>query len=291
MLEFQTATLVGVFENQSPEWAEARKGVIGGSQIGTILGLNPYESPLTCFYKMTGQIDDQVEPSLRMRMGTLFEAPMLQLFQEQHPNWKVYESATYRSIEYPFLSANPDGFYTDEVGEVHLIEVKTSRDFWSEIPPAYIAQVQHYLWMFGLRHAKIVALTAGDYNEFDVEYDPFLAEANLKAVLAFWGNLQKGIKPDFDGSASTYNTMREINPVVSNDRVEIAQQLGIDLVNTAFELDELDKKLSELKSRVLDQMGAARVAFISVEDDEFVVANRQVRGEGKPYLIVNKKGK
>lgn len=290
MLNFETATLVGVFENQSPEWAEARKGVIGGSQIGTILGLNPYESPLTCFYKMTGRISDQVEPSLRMRMGTLFEAPMLQLFQEQHPNWVVHESATYRSVIYPFLSANPDGFYTDEFGEVHLIEVKTSRDFWSEIPPAYVAQVQHYLWMFGLRHAKVVALTAGDYNEFDVEFDPFMVDANLTAVLAFWDNVQKGVKPDFDGSSSTYETMRELNPTVSDNRVEVAEQLGIDLVNTACEIDALERKLSELKSRVLDQMGDAKTAFITVEDDEFVVATRHIRGEGKPYLIV-KKGK
>lgn len=290
MLEFSTANLLGVFENQSEEWAEARKGAIGGSQVGTILGLNPYESPLTCYYKMRGEIPDRVEPTLRMRMGTLFEAPMLQLFAEQHPTWQVHGSATYESKLYPFLHANPDGFFTDEDGEIHLIEVKTSRDFWSEVPAAYVAQVQHYLWMFGIRHAKVVALTAGDYNEFDIWFDPFTAEANLEALLAFWERVQKGEKPDFDGSASTYNTMRELNLTVSDSRVEIAEQLGIDLVNTAVEVDELEKKLSELKSRVLDQMGDARTAFILVQDDEFVVASRQVRGEGKPYLII-KKGK
>jgi putative phage-type endonuclease len=290
-VQFADLDLVGKFVNQSAEWAKAREGAIGGSQVGTILGLNPWESPLTCFYKMRGEIPSSVEPNLRMRLGTLLEQPLLELFQEQHTDWMLYDSATYAHKKYPFLHANPDGFYQDESGELHLIEVKTSRDFWSDgVPLHYRAQVMFYLWMFGLRHAKVVALTAGDYNEFDVWFDEFEAMSMMKQVVAFYDMVQKNERPAFDGAENTYVTIRSLNPDVSDDRVELPQQLGIDLVNTAHELDELGVKMTELKSRVLDCMGDARVGFIDVDGEEFVVATRQKRGNNAPHLVI-KKGK
>lgn len=290
-LSFADLDLVGKFENQSEEWAKAREGAIGGSQIGTILGLNPWESPLTCFYKLRGDIPNYVEPNVRMRLGTLLEAPLLQLFQEQHPTWELFDSATYSHKKYSFLHANPDGFFRDEFGELHLIEVKTARDFWSDgVPLHYRAQVMFYLWMFGLKHAKVVALTAGDYNEFDVFFDEFEADSMLRQVVKFWDGVQNNVRPDFDGAESTYVTVRSLNPDLSDDRVELPQQLGIDLVNTAIEVDTLSERLTELKSRVLDAMGDARVGFIEADGDEFVVATRQKRGNNAPHLVI-KKGK
>lgn len=290
-MHFTGVEFHGIFENQSPEWYALREGRIGGSEIGAVLGLSPWTSPLAVYYRLTGELTKDNGYNRRMRLGTLLEQPLLDLFQEEHPEWDVFKVGSYSPEAMPFLLANPDAFYTDENGELHLIEVKTSRDFWSEIPLHYMSQVQFYMHTFGVRHAKIVALTAGDYNEFDVEYDPFMAEAMLEALRGFYSDFEQGIRPQFDGSLSTYETMREIYPL-SDDRTEIAQQLGIDLVNTAVEIDELTVKLNELKSRTLDQMGVSRVGYISVDDDEFIVARRQQKGEGKPFLIINKgKGK
>jgi putative phage-type endonuclease len=290
-MHFTGVEFHGIFENQSPEWYALREGRIGGSEIGAVLGLSPWTSPLAVYYRLTGELTKDNGYNRRMRLGTLLEQPLLDLFQEEHPEWGVFKVGSYSPEAVPFLLANPDAFYTDENGELHLIEVKTSRDFWSEIPLHYMSQVQFYMHTFGVRHAKIVALTAGDYNEFDVEYDPFMAEAMLEALRGFYSDFEQGIRPQFDGSLSTYETMREIYPL-SDDRTEIAQQLGIDLVNTAVEIDELTVKLNELKSRTLDQMGVSRVGYISVDDDEFIVARRQQKGEGKPFLIINKsKGK
>lgn len=289
-MDFENLVLLGSFENQSPEWYEARKGAIGGSQVGTIMGFNPWESPLTCFHKMRGDIPDSVKPNQRMRLGTLLEEPLMQLFAEEHPDWKViHQPGTYAHKEFSYLHANPDGFYVDEHGVLHLIEVKTSRDFWQEIPKAYFAQVQFYMWMFGILHCKIVALTAGDYNEYDVEFDPFFADAMLLRLNEFYALVEANKRPDWDGSDSTYQTMRSLNSGVSEDRVEIAEMLGIDLVNTACEIDDLSIKLTELKSRVLDQMGDARVAYIEVLGEQMVVAKKQSRKDGVVLMI--QKGK
>ena len=50
--DFNGAKLLGVFESGTSEWHEARADGIGGSEVGTILGLNPWESP---YYLMQAQ--------------------------------------------------------------------------------------------------------------------------------------------------------------------------------------------------------------------------------------------
>jgi len=52
------AKLVGVFEQGSAEWHEAREQSIGGSEMGTILGLNPWESAYALWAKKTGKIEN-----------------------------------------------------------------------------------------------------------------------------------------------------------------------------------------------------------------------------------------
>jgi len=82
-----SATLIGYLENGSEAWHSARNepGAIGGSEIGAIMGWNQWESAITKWAKKTGKIDDRLEPSHRMRFGTKFEEPILEIFQEDHP--------------------------------------------------------------------------------------------------------------------------------------------------------------------------------------------------------------
>lgn len=282
------AEFLGFFENQSPEWYEIRKGRIGGSQIGAALGLSPWESPITCYYKVRGEIPD-TEASTAMRLGTLLEDPLLELFQQENPTFEVFKSGSYTSKDYKWLLANPDAFYRDDKGVLHLIEVKTTSDFWesaSDIPPNYIAQVQSYLWLFQIPHAKVVALCGGRYKTFDVEYDQFLAESNLAALRRFWDHVEAGSQPMWDGSDSTYETMRRLNPEINPDDVEELGDLGMYLALAKDELDVAKEKYQELQSRTLDALGSAKWGAINDE----IVLYRTQRGSGAPFISW-KKGK
>ena len=56
--EFNGAKLVGVFESGTSDWHEARAYSLGGSEIGTIMGLNPWESAYALWAKKTGKIEN-----------------------------------------------------------------------------------------------------------------------------------------------------------------------------------------------------------------------------------------
>jgi putative phage-type endonuclease len=290
------ATFLGAFADDTPEWHELRNepGIITGSQIGTICGLNPWESPLSRFYKATKQIDDFVQPNMSMKLGKALEQPLLDVFASEHPDWTVYRTGTWQSAEFDFMRANPDAFFVDEFGELCLIEVKFSRAFWGkELPAHYRAQVIWYLGCLGLKRAIVVALADSAWTEIEILFDQFEFDWMVSKAQEFRAMLASNTPPAFDGSSSTYEAQRLVNPDIDGSEIELAEGLGVDLVNLACQIDELTTNLTELKSRALDQMGKAKVGYIDVEGEKIVVAKRQSRNGGSPFLTVTKteKGK
>ena len=286
--KFNTAELVGVFTNGSPEWHQARLEGIGGSEVGTILGLNPWESAYTLWHKRAGLIPTEPLTSMAVKIGTKLETPVLELFAETHPELKVVTTGTYRDGALPFLHANPDALAQTETGEWIVVEVKTSRNYWDEVPPAYIAQVQHYISVMGLKRAVIVALLGMDYKEFWIERDDFQIETQRLMASEFWSGLQTGEVPSWDGSQSTYETVRKLHPTIDDTEVEIDG--GHLLVLAQQKFDDAERELLEAKSRVMKLMGHARHAYVEHEGQRYRIASRQARGISAPYLVVNKKG-
>ena len=76
---FNDALNLGVHESGSDEWRNLRDMGIGGSEIGTIMGLNPWESAFSLWAKRTGQIPDPPINNWSIRFGRAFELPMLEL--------------------------------------------------------------------------------------------------------------------------------------------------------------------------------------------------------------------
>jgi putative phage-type endonuclease len=200
VFEFKNAVFLGLHENGSPEWHELRKGAVGGSQVGTILGVNPWESAVTAFYKATGAIDDHIKPSMSMRLGTKLEDDILEVFSEEHPELEIFTTGTYASYKAPWQHANPDGIYRKADGTLGVIEIKFSRDYWSEVPPSYRKQVLWYLHVLGLDEAYIVALAGSAYQEFTIVRDQFEIDAMVQAVERFYECVQNNVQPDWDGS-------------------------------------------------------------------------------------------
>lgn len=286
------AVLLGDFINGSPEWHGLRSqpGAIGGSQVAAICGFSAWESPLARYYKATGQIDDKVEPSMSMRLGTKLESPILEIFAEEHPELEVFTVGTYASASKPYLHANMDAVYKHrDTGEWGIVEIKFSRDYWGAEPPiGYRAQVFHYFNVTGFKQGYIAALAGSSYMEFPIVFDQFEADYISEKVEDFHRRVLEMRPPEFDGAASTLDAQRKVNPEIDGSEVEIAELLGIDLVNIATQIDELNVTLTELKSRTLDQMGKAKTAFIEIDGEKFVVAKRQQRGVGAPYVTIEK---
>jgi putative phage-type endonuclease len=281
------AVLLGDFANGSPEWHELRDepGAIGGSDIAPIAGLSAWESAITKWAKKTKQIPDEIQPNMSMRLGTKLEAPILDIFTEEHPELTVYETGTWANKEHAWARSNPDGLYQTEDGEWGIVEVKFSRDYWTAVPQAYRAQVLWYMKVFGIRQAKLVALAGSSYQEYDIEWDEFEAQILWDAAVRFREAVLEMKMPYWDGSNSTLETIRTLSPGISDSEVDL-DDLGMHYINSLDELDKATTKMTELKARVIQAMDGAKRGLIFGEH----LLSLRSRAGGAPYLH-HEKGK
>ena len=285
--ELLDAVLLGDFANGSQEWHDLRNepGVIGGSDIAAITGLSTWESAITKWAKKTGQIPDEITPNMSMKLGTKLEAPILELFADEHPELEIYETGTWANKENPWARSNPDGLYKDADGNWGIIEVKFSRDYWSGVPQAYRAQVLWYMRVFGIKQAKLVALAGSSYMEFDIEWDEFEAQTLWDAAVRFRQACLDMKMPYWDGSNSTLETIRALSPGIVDTEVDL-DDLGMHYLNSVDELEKATVKTTELKARVIQAMDGAKRGLVFGEH----LLSLRSRAGGAPYLH-HEKGK
>ena len=275
------AVLLGDFANGSPEWHELRNepGVIGGSDIAACAGLSSWTSPITLWAKKTGQIPDEVTPNMSMKLGTILEEPILQLFADEHPELTILTTGTWANKTYPWMRANPDGLYLDADGNWGIVEVKFSRDYWTAVPQSYRAQVLWYMKVFGIKQAKLVALAGSSYQEYDIEWDQFEADTLFEAAVRFRHACLDLKMPDWDGSNSTLETVRALNPNIEDGEVDL-DELGVHYFNAVTDAEAANTKLTELKSRVVKAMEGKKRGLVY---GDHLISLRS-RAGGMPYL-------
>lgn len=270
------ANLIGTFAPDSDEWHNARKGITG-SDIGAILGVSPFKSAYTLWAEKRGLVSDRISPNVAMRMGTLFEPAIRQLFAEQNPDYEVAETGTWACIENDTYRANPDAIIRVN-GEFGILEIKHTSQYWPELPRTYFEQVHWYLDVLGLDFAKVAAVTGGRYTEFFIEYDTEHANTVREAVAAFQRLVDTDTEPDWDGSASTYETVRTISPGLTDGKTDLGH-LWVNLSNAKQRFDEAETLFTSFKTATLAQMNGVRVGTYNGEP----VVQLQARN-GKPFL-------
>jgi putative phage-type endonuclease len=272
------AKYLGTFEPGSPEWHEARKG-IGGSDVASVMDLNPWKSAYTLYCEKTGLIDSNIEPSIPMKMGTAFEPVIRQLFQENNKEWlTIHETGTWASIEDPRSVANPDGIVEWADGSLGVLEIKFSRMYWDKLPEHYNLQVQHYLWVLGLNRAIVVAVAAGDWKEFEVVRDDSLVETMKSRLQAFYGFLDTDTAPDYDGSESTYETVRELSEGLQEGEIELGS-LWANLLQAKAESEYWETQFKAHKSAVLAFMDGTKYGLF--QGDKVIALQAR---NGKPFI-------
>jgi hypothetical protein len=218
-----------------------------------------------------------------MRLGTKLEAPILEIFTEEHPELTVYETGTWANKENPWARSNPDGLYQTQDGSWGIVEVKFSRDYWTQVPQAYRAQVLWYMKVFGIRQAKLVALAGSSYQEYDIEWDEFEADTLWQAAIRFREHCLEMKMPDWDGSNSTLETVRAMSPNIEDGEVDL-DDLGMHYLNSVTEFEKANAKMTELKARVIQAMEGKKRGLIF---GEHWLSLRSRLG-GAPYLHAEK---
>jgi putative phage-type endonuclease len=187
------------------EQKELRRKSIGGSDIGTIVGVNPHKSAFRLYLEKIGEDPDEDQQETDAQMfGNIFEEPVAEVYAAKHQVQIHSFTETLVHPEYNFITANPDRISLDLE---RLLEIKTTGiggiNLWRDpdnpgslrVPQHVILQVNHYLGLLGdIKEADVVLLNFAEsynferYYEFPVEFDEELFELSIKLAKNFWIN-------------------------------------------------------------------------------------------------------
>lgn len=240
------------------EWLKERQKGLGGSDAGTILGVNKWKSKTQLFFEkvdpeMIQEIDNEF-----IYWGNTLENIVAEEFARRTGKRVRRDNRMLRHPEHDFMLANLDRVV---VGEKALLECKTTSQFnkdqWEgdEIPAQYLCQVQHYMAVTGYEKAYIAVLLGG--NTFiwkEIKRDEELIDIIIQAEKDFWeNNVQAGVIPEIDGSQVTSDFINHMYKDIDNEEVALSEDA--DTLLKAIEACKRDiKETKDLQSKYENQL-------------------------------------
>lgn len=176
------------------EWLEQRKHGIGGSDVGAVMGLSPWKTPLDVWLEKTGRSEpEDISSKPYVAFGNVMEPMVGEWFKSQHPDRIVRRvNAICQGIEHPWMQASLDYEQKSDAGW-GVLEIKTARsksDWELGIPVTYFCQVNFYLLVTHRSYADVAVFfrDSCEYAEYYVERDEDDIRAVTEAATDFWEN-------------------------------------------------------------------------------------------------------
>lgn len=197
------------------DWLEFRKDYVGGSDLGTIMGVNKNFSATELFYQKIGLVPSSEEINLPIYWGKALEDVVLDKAQYYNFEDDSYmENAKLRRIvKFPYMVNNPEcdwilsnvdgleGFAPRYFTAKRIVEAKTisrqSAEMWETIPPYHFFQVQGYSKslspMLRMDSAIIFYLQDGrELKGYEIPIVPHLVDQMLERSFDFVMRVKKG---------------------------------------------------------------------------------------------------
>ena len=246
------------------EWLENRKGGIGASEVATVLGINPWETPYQLWRRKVG-LDAGKDENMAMRLGHLLEDAVAKLWAEETDNEVIASTAgdwMYVDKDKSFLRVSPDRLYwikgqKKNAKNKGILEIKTTQKTIDEdnIPQHWFVQVQMNLGVSGFKHATIAWLTQGrSFGYKEIEFDPKFYAYLVSEVENFWvNNVLANVAPP---AVSADDVMLKF-PIPDASKVnEVAEQIALDCdeyKQVKAKIAELDARKDELEESIKSQ--------------------------------------
>ncbi len=190
-----------------PRWHEERLKGLGASEIATVVGLNPYQTPLELWAQKTGKVPAK-EDNDAMWLGRRLEPVVADFFAKKVQSVDVLERANglYRHSVHEWALASPD-FFCSESDVVGLLQTKTTgaykQDEWEDgkVPSMYLAQIQWEMAVMSKPYSYLACLIGGRelaHKRFEAE--PAVFEQLAEAGAVFMGLVKSDTPPAPTGS-------------------------------------------------------------------------------------------
>jgi putative phage-type endonuclease len=247
-----------------------RTKYIGGSDIGAILGLSPYKSPLEVWLEKTGKKINRAD-SLPLRFGSFAEEFVASEYSRSTGFELVHDESIYIHPEHSFMSAHIDRFIQGGGGDqppTKILECKTANSFstgnWGEagtdqVPMSYLCQCIWYMAITQIKRADLAVLFGNsDFRIYHITHDQALENLVIEKAITFWeGYVLKDIAPPVSSQSDCHLLFQKGDPQktvnATSENLELAKRLH--LLNE--EMATREDEIASIKQVFMSTMGDA----------------------------------
>lgn len=272
--------LVSTLEMDHETWLQYRKKGIGGSDAGSICGLNPYSTAISVFQDKTQLQVEEKADNEAMRQGRDLEEYVAKRFTEETGKKVRRANAIFYQEENPFMLANVDRLI---VGENAGLECKTasaySADKWKDghIPESYEIQCHHYMAVTGADAWYIACVVLGkEFIWHKIERDEEVVQMLMQIESDFWNNNVLANKmPAPDGSKAAEELLSRYYKDSEPDKT--ISLVGFDeKLKRRAEIAELQDKLDREKKQIEQEVKIYMEDAEKAESGHFSVSWKSV---------------
>jgi predicted phage-related endonuclease len=256
-------------------WLALRRQDVTATDIGTLAGANPYAGPFAVYADKAGH--KPAMDSDAMKRGRWHEAAIVEMLQEERPDWKTSRAKVYLRAPELRLGSTPDGFVIKPNGKRGILECKsvTRNVFdsqWTEDQPPlrYVLQALTNAMLADADFAVVAALVRMSDNAdrpVIIELERHAgAEARIRELAAdFWTKFEANDWPepsynlDLDIIEARWRNVKldKIDLTTHNRAGELAQQY----LEWAERRRNCEGALDVLKAELIDALKGADVAI------------------------------
>ena len=260
----ENSALTPVGYTTEEEWHKLRQKGIGGSDVGAILKINKYTSPLMIYKAKVKGIVKDLSDNVAVKKGKELEEYIREHFVK--PKFKAI-GYTVKHLDhllinskYEWLRANLDGIAIKDEGHTYknnvVIEIKVvtehaESNWYGEdycgVPASYYAQVQEYMLVTGATKAVVCALfeKSWEMHYFEVPQNiEFMKVLITESKNFYENNMLLGIEPPLILPLDAPDAIEKLHK-----SIDIKTYIDEDLTNIAKEYKEVAKQIKELEKR------------------------------------------
>ena len=267
-----------------------RTKYIGGSDIGAILGLSRFRTPLEVWMEKTGK-EFKKQDSLPLRFGSFAEGFVASEYSRATGFELLHDESTYIHPQHSYMSAHIDRFVlsnglsdalgnklVDDLGNqlsnnsplppTRILECKTANPFssgdWGEVgsdqvPMSYLCQCIWYMAITEIDRTDLAVLFGNsDFRIYEIARDKELEELVLAKASTFWNDyVLKDIPPPASNEADCQALFSKGDATKKVQATEETLELTKRLHALNGEIAVREEELSTIKQNIMSQMGEA----------------------------------
>ena len=234
---------------------------LGGSDVSTVFGENPWTSPLALYQMKKGLLKaDDTENADRKRMGQLLEPVIAHWYGDKTGFQVIEDYGMYQHPDHPYALANLDFRVLGDDGE-GVLDCKTTSwrlsDTWADgaIPHHYELQVRFYMAVMDLEYADLACMWGFD-AEKEMAIRRVRRDRGIEAIVfarldSFIEALRTDKPPD----------MADVNPELAMKdlaRIYGASQAGLPTITFAGKHEKALRRIAALQDDKADLEREAR---------------------------------